>query len=96
MVNKSMGNDRLSDALNAAAKIAKRNKKRHYAFEDRRFASAASRANWEKIGPRVATSTIRVHKDVIPLAQSAWPKSAERIAETSEIIRKAAKKRLGL
>ena len=89
-------NGRLDAALSVANKPKRKRAKSTYFFSNPKNAKMAT-AKWLKErGPKVATATMRIHKDAVALAQSAWKDRNERVIETSGIIREAAKKRLGL
>lgn len=89
-------NDRLAAALKMASKPKRKRAKSTYYFADPKNANKAREKWLKERGPKIKTSTMRIQEDAIALAQSAWPKSEERISATSGVIREAAKKRLGL
>lgn len=95
MKNKQQ-NDRLSAALKVSAKPKRKRAKSTYYFSNPKNAKAAKDKWLKERGPRIKTTTMRIHKDAVSLAQSAWPMRDERIVETSSVIREAAKKRLGM
>lgn len=89
-------NERIGKALKMS-KLSfpkRKHKKRRYAFEDRDFAKKASAIARANRGVRIATTTMRIQKDAVALAQSAWKNRDERVSATSELIREGAKKRL--
>lgn len=90
-------NDRLGKALSAAKSIkeSKAKKRRKYAFEDPEIQRRVQAMRLLK-PKKPACTYMRIHLDAKKLAEQAWPTSFERVEKSSEAIRNAAKKRLGL
>lgn len=82
-------NSRLDSALSHAKTIAPAKKNPGC------FTSKTARAAALSKPRKMATGTVRVHTDAIELARRAWSKE-DRINETSEAIREAAKSALGI
>ena len=91
MMNASRSlNERLAAAIKAASKPSVKRQVRanggRWTTETARAANLKRRVEH----PVIPTATMRIHRDVIALAQSAWRDPATRIAETSEAIRERA------
>ena len=89
-------NNRLGATLKVATKKKRKRAKSTYYFSDRKNAKKAREKYLKERGRVIATTTMRIHKDAVALAQSAWTNRNERVVATSSVIREAAKKRLGL
>lgn len=91
------GNDRLAAALKSAERTAKRAKKRGD-IKTRLTSARASRLRKAYLAEQnfLPTSPMRIHKDVLVLAKTAWPNCYERVRECSAAIRGAAMTKLGL
>lgn len=90
-------NDRLGNALSAAKSMKKSNAKtrRKYAFEDPEVQRRVQAMRILK--PKKPECTyMRIQLDAKKLAEQAWPDSFEKVEKSSEAIRIAAKKSLGL
>lgn len=90
-------NDRLGKALSVAKiiKESKEKKRRKYAFEDPEIQRRVQAMRL--LQPKKPDCTyMRIHLDAKKLAEQAWPDSFEKVEKSSEAIRNAAKKSLGL
>lgn len=90
-------NDRLGKALSAAKSIKESNakKRRVYTFERQEIQRKVQAMRL--LQPKKPECTyMRIHLDAKKLAEQAWPDSFEKVEKSSEAIRNAAKKSLGL
>ena len=88
-------NDRLGSALESS-KRKKKTSRRKYAFEDESIWKKAVAIRLSRHAPLTPTKNIRVHEDAVSLCKLAWSNKSERIVETSSLLRKAAKEKLGI
>ena len=88
-------NSRLSAALSAAKKrSAERKSKSKRGLTSSR--ARKLRKEWLASQNFVPTASVKVHKDAIVLARTAWPQCNERVREISAAIRDRASEKIGL